>query len=146
METQVENSPCLPPNSPTYCEIDEKDSPYYFESDHAALRCNSDYCSLLKTLCRLESQRIKAIQDIDQLHKCQESALKDPIAFVEQLQRGEDLNFPKRQTVAEIPMINWEVYTSKKDIAAYCTPRHMTRKKRPGPSISYLQGCSYMGK
>ncbi|GAB1607753.1 ZZ-type zinc finger-containing protein 3-like [Argonauta hians] len=131
METQVDSATSDNQDGQVTCEIDDKNNPYYFESDHTALRCNADYCSLLKTLCRLESQRIKALQDIDQLYKCQETALKDPIAFVEKLQRGEDLNFPKRQTVAEIPAINWEAYTSKKDLAAYYAPRHMTRKKRP---------------
>lgn len=118
-------------------KLDPMDSPYYFESDHAALKCNADYHSLLKTVCLLEAQRIQAIKDIDLLYVWQKEALENPLAFVEKLQQGKGINFPRQQTVAKLPSINWEAYTSRKDISSYYAPKHMTRKKK-----TLLDGCS----
>ena len=111
-------------------EPDPTDNPYYFESDHAALKCNPDYHNLLKTLCLLEAQRIRAIKDIDLLYLWQKEALENPLLFVEKLQQGKGINFPRQQVVAKLPSINWEAYTSRKDITSYYAPKHMTRKKK----------------
>lgn len=41
-------------------EVDE--SVFYFESDHSALKGNSDYYKLVKSIAVLESQRIKIVE------------------------------------------------------------------------------------
>ena len=65
--------------------------PYYFESDHVALKENSDYRSLLHSITLLEALRQQAAQDIDTLYKAQDEALANPMKFVERLQKGENL-------------------------------------------------------
>ncbi|XP_060066082.1 ZZ-type zinc finger-containing protein 3-like [Ylistrum balloti] len=109
---------------------DEDVDTYYFESDHTALKGNPDYQTLLKTVILLESQRIQAMKDLDKLHQCQAEALKDPISFVEKLQSGADIGFPRRQHVANIPSLNWGKYTKNVDFSSLGVPKHMTRLKR----------------
>ncbi|KAK3088122.1 hypothetical protein FSP39_014998 [Pinctada imbricata] len=125
---------------------------YFFESDHLALKGNSDYQALLKSIALLEAQRTQAIKDLDTLHQCRKDALEDPIAFVDKLQHGVDLGIPKAQKIAEVPEIPWEKYTSCMDFSTLIVPKHMTRLKRqltggtdksdtedpkPGPSRSF---------
>ncbi|XP_012287409.1 ZZ-type zinc finger-containing protein 3 [Orussus abietinus] len=89
---------------------DEEDGEFYFESDHLALKGNKDYCSLLKTIVILQSQRTQAIHDLDKLLACQAKAIQDPISFVAQLQSGDLPEFPGPQQVPEIPYIDWSQY------------------------------------
>lgn len=56
-------------------------------------------------------------------------ALKDPIGFVEKLQKGE-VKLPSRQKIVPLPVINWEKYTSKADLTSLSSHRHSTRNKR----------------
>ena len=42
-------------------------STYSFESDSLALKENTDYQQLLRTICVLEAQRSQALEDIDML-------------------------------------------------------------------------------
>lgn len=46
--------------------------PYSFESDHVALKSNSDYHTLLRTICILEAQRSQALKDLEVLYEEQE--------------------------------------------------------------------------
>ncbi|PVD22407.1 hypothetical protein C0Q70_18219 [Pomacea canaliculata] len=103
--------------------------PYSFESDHVALKSNSDYHTLLRTICILEAQRSQALKDLEVLYEEQEKALKDPIGFVEKLQKGE-VKLPSRQKIVPLPVINWEKYTSKADLTSLSSHRHSTRNKR----------------
>ncbi|CAC5388679.1 ZZ-type zinc finger-containing protein 3 [Mytilus coruscus] len=91
---------------------------------------NADYHAMLRTIALLEAQRIQAISDLDRLYKCRDDALEDPIGFVDKLQRGVDLNLPKQQRIAELPMINWEKYTSTVDFTSLGIPKHLTRLKK----------------
>lgn len=93
---------------------EEEDDPdvYYFESDHLALKHNKDYQRLLQTIGVLESQRMQAIQDLEYLSTQAGDALKDPISFVEKLQKKIHLGFPCPQRVVQLPDIAWEQYTS----------------------------------
>ena len=50
--------------------------PYCFESDHLALKGNPDYHKLLRTICVLEAQRSKALEDLELLHEAEEKVLK----------------------------------------------------------------------
>ncbi|KAL4219665.1 hypothetical protein ACF0H5_022237 [Mactra antiquata] len=109
---------------------DEDSETYYFESDHIALKHNHDYQLMLRTIAMLESQRIQAVKDLDKLYEQQQEALKDPIQFVDKLQRGIDLGLPKPQKIVDIPDIRWEQYTSNIDFTTFGTHRHMTRLKR----------------
>ncbi|XP_013089209.2 ZZ-type zinc finger-containing protein 3-like isoform X1 [Biomphalaria glabrata] len=113
----------------SYEEINE---PYYFESDHVALKENPDYHNLLHTIALLEAQRQQAAQDIEVLYKVQEEALTDPLAFVQQLQKGTELNWPKMQQIASLPEIHWDKYTSSANFSSFGA-RHMTRNKKNAP-------------
>ncbi|XP_070176347.1 ZZ-type zinc finger-containing protein 3-like isoform X2 [Littorina saxatilis] len=120
---------------PSFDEVDETiGDAYCFESDHVALKGNPDYHALLRTICILESQRSKALDDLDLLHDAQEKVLQDPIAFVDKLQRGADLGMklPGPQKIASLPVIDWEKYTSSVDFASFGTHRQSARLKRHG--------------
>ena len=84
--------------------------PFAFEGDHEALRGNPDYSRLLRAMAVLQAQREKAVRDMDTLLEAREAALKDPLALVERLQRGEGLGLPGKQTLQEVPDIDWEKY------------------------------------
>ena len=75
---------------------------YCFETDQLALKGNEDYQNLLKTLVKLEVQRMIAVQNLEKLEALKTEALKDPLQFVEKLQRGEDLGFPLPQIIPEV--------------------------------------------
>ncbi|XP_051051514.1 ZZ-type zinc finger-containing protein 3 isoform X2 [Phodopus roborovskii] len=93
---------------------DEDDDPdvYYFESDHVALKHNKDYQRLLQTIAVLEAQRSQAVQDLESLGKHQREALKNPIGFVEKLQKKADIGLPYPQRVVQLPEIVWDQYTN----------------------------------
>ena len=60
-------------DSPCFDSVDETiGDPYCFESDHVALKGNPDYHRLLRTICVLEAQRSKALNDLELLHEAQE--------------------------------------------------------------------------
>ncbi|RUS88055.1 hypothetical protein EGW08_004221 [Elysia chlorotica] len=112
----------------SYEEISE---PYYFETDHVALKENSDYRQLLHTIALLEAQRQQATKDIDVLHKAQNDALENPLLFVENLQKGVDLALPKPQKIAELPDIQWEKYSLGSNLSSFASSsQHMTRNKK----------------
>ena len=75
---------------------------YCFETDQLALKGNADYQALIKSLVVLEGQRMIAIQNMEKLLVLKNEALKAPLNFVEKLQRGEQLNFPLPQTIAQV--------------------------------------------
>ncbi|XP_020650331.1 ZZ-type zinc finger-containing protein 3 [Pogona vitticeps] len=93
---------------------DEEEEPdvYFFESDHVALKHNKDYQRLLQTIAVLEAQRTQAVQDLESLGRHQREALKDPIGFVESLQKKVDVGLPKPQRVVKLPEISWDQYTT----------------------------------
>lgn len=100
MEITMEN---IEPENP------ESDGEFAFETDHLALRGNKDYCELLKYIVTLEAQKMNALKDIEDLAEAQNKALADPLTFVQQLKSG-NVNFPPRQTVPELPNIDWGQY------------------------------------
>ncbi|XP_008112325.2 ZZ-type zinc finger-containing protein 3 isoform X1 [Anolis carolinensis] len=93
---------------------DEEEEPdvYFFESDHMALKHNKDYQRLLQTIAVLEAQRTQAVQDLESLGRHQREALKDPIGFVESLQKKVDVGLPNPQRVVKLPEISWDHYTT----------------------------------
>ncbi|XP_039341854.1 ZZ-type zinc finger-containing protein 3 isoform X3 [Mauremys reevesii] len=93
---------------------DDEEEPdvYYFESDHVALKHNKDYQRLLQTIAVLEAQRTQAVQDLESLGRHQREALKNPIGFVERLQKKVDLGLPYPQRVVQLPEIAWDQYTT----------------------------------
>lgn len=93
-------------------EEDEEPDVYYFESDHVALKHNKDYQRLLQTIAVLEAQRAQAIQDLECLSRFQKEGLKEPITFVENLQKKVDMGLPCLQRVVQLPQIPWDHYTS----------------------------------
>ncbi|XP_016834918.1 ZZ-type zinc finger-containing protein 3 isoform X2 [Cricetulus griseus] len=93
-------------------EEDDDPDVYYFESDHVALKHNKDYQRLLQTIAVLEAQRCQAVQDLESLGKHQREALKNPIGFVEKLQKKADIGLPYPQRVVQLPEIVWDQYTN----------------------------------
>ncbi|XP_050163244.1 LOW QUALITY PROTEIN: ZZ-type zinc finger-containing protein 3 [Myiozetetes cayanensis] len=93
-------------------EDEEEPDVYYFESDHVALKHNKDYQRLLQTIAVLEAQRTQAVQDLESLGRHQREALKDPIGFVERLQKKVDMGLPYPQRVVQLPEIAWDQYTT----------------------------------
>ncbi|KAM9426953.1 uncharacterized protein ACWYII_018722 isoform 4-T4 [Salvelinus alpinus] len=93
---------------------DEEEDPdvYYFESDHLTLKHNKDYQRLLHTVGVLEAQRTQSILDLERLARQQREALRDPVSFVEQLQKQVELDLPRPQRVVQLPDISWDQYTS----------------------------------
>ncbi|KAF5288261.1 hypothetical protein FQA39_LY04029 [Lamprigera yunnana] len=89
---------------------DEADSLFYFESDHLALKGNKDYSEVLKTIFILDSQRAKAIKDYDTVVELQNEALKDPLAFIEQLRGSKEIGVPELQIIADVPNIQWSKF------------------------------------
>uniref|UniRef100_A0A1B6KSG1 ZZ-type zinc finger-containing protein 3 n=1 Tax=Graphocephala atropunctata TaxID=36148 RepID=A0A1B6KSG1_9HEMI len=89
-----------------------RDELFYFETDDPALKENSDYHKLLKTLCILQAQRVKAIKDVERLELLRLKVMKDPIGYLERFARGETLSdFPSRTEVVKIPEIDWSKYS-----------------------------------
>ncbi|XP_036610544.1 ZZ-type zinc finger-containing protein 3 isoform X2 [Trichosurus vulpecula] len=93
-------------------EDEEEPDVYYFESDHVALKHNKDYQRLLQTIAVLEAQRTQAVQDLESLGRHQREALKNPIGFVEKLQKKTDIGLPFPQRVVQLPEIVWDQYTN----------------------------------
>jgi len=83
---------------------------YCFETDQLALKGNDDYQALLRTMVKLEVQRMIAIENMEKLEGLKNDALKNALQFVEKLQRGEDLGFPLPQIIPDVPDINWSKY------------------------------------
>lgn len=75
-------------------EYNSDSDEFYFESDHLALRGNSDYRLLLRTIVILEAQKIEATKHIDQICEAHRIATSDPEKFVTRLASGEKLNVP----------------------------------------------------
>lgn len=91
-------------------EEEEEEDLFYFESDHLALKGNSDYSEVLKTIFILDSQRAKAIEDYDKVVELQKEALNDPFAFIQKLKDGKDLEVPDLQIIADVPNIQWSKF------------------------------------
>ncbi|XP_064485252.1 ZZ-type zinc finger-containing protein 3-like [Ornithodoros turicata] len=100
---------------------------YFFESDHLALRGNTDYRNVLKTLAVLEAQRVQVILDIEKLMEIRDEALQDPVRFVERLQKKEDIGIPIPQTVPQLPSIDWGQYSLSNTPHAIESKRQTTR-------------------
>ena len=97
--------------------------PFYFESDALALRNNTDYSCLLKTLILLESQRIQASKDLDTLYELKDKSLSNPIEFIECLKDNDRFalnslveKIPQRQKVYLIPEIDFDKYYESIDL------------------------------
>lgn len=77
------------PEPEEHCDSDRDGEEFYFESDHLALRGNTDYTSVLRTIAVLQSQRIQVTKDIDTLASAEKLALENPEEFIQKLARGE---------------------------------------------------------
>ncbi|OCT84764.1 ZZ-type zinc finger-containing protein 3 [Xenopus laevis] len=105
--------PCKERGGQQTTEEDEEDPDvYYFESDHVALKHNTDYQRLLQTISVLEAQRTQAVQDMEMLGQYQRQALVNPIGFVEKLQKKVDIGIPCPQRIVQLPEVSWDQYTT----------------------------------
>ncbi|XP_035279414.1 ZZ-type zinc finger-containing protein 3 [Anguilla anguilla] len=113
-EASVPKSTKEPAGSQAAEEDEDEEDPdvYYFESDHLALKHNKDYQRLLQTISVLEAQRTQAVLDLESLARHQREALRDPISFVEKLQKQVGMGLPCPQRVVQLPDIAWDQYTS----------------------------------
>ncbi|GIY78169.1 ZZ-type zinc finger-containing protein 3 [Caerostris darwini] len=109
---------------------------FCFDSDHPALKNNQDYKELIKAIAVLEAQRTKTIQDIDCLYEMMDESLADPIKFVERLQRGEKIDFPKPINVYPVPVIDWSKYAINDNTSR----RQQTRLSRRAALDPYKSG------
>ncbi|XP_078606322.1 ZZ-type zinc finger-containing protein 3-like isoform X1 [Branchiostoma floridae x Branchiostoma japonicum] len=147
-EEQVDDS--FPTVDYRKLENEDYSQPFYFESDHVALKDNKEYHLMLKTLVMLEAQRSQAVQDIDRLAVKEEEALKDPIDFVEKLQCNA-VSLPRSQSILDLPSIQWENYAGwvgKVDPSLFMpAKRHLTRTKRqPEATITSSDSASNCGE
>lgn len=145
MENDVESqsSKQLPLNvgfeAPEWCQEVDEGEPFFFESDHLALKGNKDYRMLLRTLTTLEAQRKKAAHDLETLVNRQKQALANPISFVNKIQHNVDLNLPVPQRVVPLPEVNWEVYLGKPENSELLlTVANQKIKTRPSNSASVI--------
>lgn len=65
----------------------------------------SSYQRLLQTIAVLEAQRSQAVQDLESLGRHQREALRNPIAFVEKLQK----KVPERKSTLVLLNIDWSI-------------------------------------
>lgn len=120
-------------------EVDEGE-PFYYESDHMALKGNKDYRMLLRTITTLEAQRKQAIKDLDKLVTAQREALRNPLKFVHKLQKKDTLHLPSAQRIVMLPEIPWGRYLGHADSTELIQGlSHQTRAKQkddPGAGTS----------
>ncbi|XP_071802793.1 uncharacterized protein [Asterias amurensis] len=111
-------------------DVDESE-PFYFESDHMAIKGNKDYRMLLRTLTTLEAQRKQAVVDLDKLLECNDKALRNPIKFVHKLQHKDTLHLPISQRVVTLPEIDWARYIGAPETSELLGLVHQPRSMRP---------------
>ena len=87
----------------------EEDSTISFESDHLALKGNTDYLNLIQTLVHLEAIKVQTLLDIETLHSEKKKALDNPLQFSEKLVAGQ-LNLPATLHIPPVPKIDWSKY------------------------------------
>ncbi|XP_053952788.1 ZZ-type zinc finger-containing protein 3 [Anastrepha ludens] len=83
----------------------EEDNGFYFESDHLALRGNADYTKMLRTITILEVQRMRVLQQLEELELAKQRYLSDPELLLQKLQNNEELISPNYMTIEKIPEI-----------------------------------------
>ncbi|XP_041482250.1 ZZ-type zinc finger-containing protein 3-like isoform X2 [Lytechinus variegatus] len=98
-----------------YAEEVDEGEPFYYESDHMALKGNKDYRMLLRTITTLEAQRKQAVKDLDKLVTAQREALRNPLKFVHKLQKKDSLHLPSPQRIVLLPEIPWGRYLGHAD-------------------------------
>ena len=135
--------PCTASNIIEHEMDADQNDVFYFESDHTSLKGNLDYQNLLKTVTLLESQRTKAINDLDKLIAIEKEALNDPVNFVQKLQLKTHVDIPPRLNVPAVPKIQWDKYTSNVDPLNLGKHKHMTRHKKLPRYSSVLKGGAY---
>ncbi|CAL1260948.1 unnamed protein product [Larinioides sclopetarius] len=113
--TDILNDPANNPPEIDYDSIGE----FCFESDHLALKGNSDYKNLIEAIVVLEAQKAQAVKDIEKLAKLKKEALADPFEFLERIRRKEDMNFPVPQKIHPVPVIDWSKYALSGNPATY---------------------------
>ena len=78
---------------------------------------------------------MQAVKDLEVLQEAKIKALKDPLAFVERLQAGQDLKLPGRQALAKPHQVDWSKYglasLSREAAAAVASSYHMRGSSNP---------------
>lgn len=90
---------------PTFDNLTE----YLFETENVALKNNTDYYKLLRTLSILEGQRNLVVSTLEKLSELLENSQKNPLEQVDLLKKGEFFS-PPRVEITELPVVDWFKY------------------------------------
>ena len=100
----------------SYLQDDEENSAFSFETDHLALKGNTDYLNLLQTLVRLESIKVQSLLDIETLYDRKKKALENPLEFSQRLVAGQT-DLPVMLEIPPVPKIDWSKYNFTEQVS-----------------------------
>jgi len=80
------------------------------QSDDEELLNNEDYRNLQEVINMLRKQRDRALKNVNLLQQLKEDALANPMQFVTDLKEKKLVNFPSRQEIAGLPIIDFNKY------------------------------------
>lgn len=100
----------------SYLQDDEENSAFSFETDHLALKGNTDYLNLIQTLVHLESIKVQSLLDIETLYARKKKALENPLEFSQRLVAGQ-LDLPAMLEIPPVPKIDWSKYNLTEQVS-----------------------------
>jgi len=80
------------------------------QSDDEELLNNEDYRNLQEVISSLKKQRDRALKNVNLLQQLKEDALTNPMQFVADLKEKKLVNFPSRQEISNLPIIDFSKY------------------------------------
>jgi len=80
------------------------------QSDDEELLNNEDYRNLQEVINSLKKQRDRALKNVNLLQQLKEDALTNPMQFVADLKEKKLVNFPSRQEISSLPIIDFSKY------------------------------------
>lgn len=80
------------------------------QSDDEELLNNEDYRNLQEVISSLKKQRDRALKNVNLLQQLKEDALANPMQFVADLKEKKLVNFPSRQEISILPIIDFSKY------------------------------------
>jgi len=92
------------------------------QSDDEELLNNGDYRSLQEIISLLRKQRDRALKHINLLQQLKENALSNPMQFVASLKEKKSVNFPVRQEIAILPIIDFSKYKRNNTTTSFSPP------------------------
>jgi len=80
------------------------------QSDDEELLNNEDFRNVQAIINILRKQRDRALKNVNLLQQLKEDALANPMQFVADLKEKKLVNFPNRQEIAVLPIIDFNKY------------------------------------